>query len=607
MDSSTTSISTRSHNASPASSSSGNLRSLLSGSQSSVSLLAESQLVINAVMEVLSVSLLLLCTRTLHEAKPVSDMLQVLGILAQADHMGVLQKFDETIWRTLLVACASIGGDVVRRMACVIFDTLTVCGITPDALTFGSYTRALAATKCKYQIEASDHQMDQFLFLEEIGLAWFQQRSAVIEQAQSEATVSEPRSGSTTGINSKKSHHYLSTMFTRRKRAAVPVQSRAKTANGTIEMTGASDSAIATASQLGLIRPSAALSLLCPSGTFVSAPPRSFLSFKATSSLTDLSEELSGRIEKLVMGYKPPSPPARGVASFPSSRSKSLNNLELSLFPDEPIVEAIKDEKITGKVARCDPGDDTEGNDLIGPAKSTASSASIYTDNSDTSVGTGKFSEESRSSLLLHSALESAASSSSAAATTVKHYSNRLYGGIPTSKRTGSVSVPEEVLHQMVKMEGTPHVPLVESRKEGEASPSGSFPGSVSFSRMSRLTQSVFYTSKEKEKELEREKQRELVKSQIDDVFSINSPQSTPRDISPDNTAQKGIMSLSQYAETPELTKRRDSRGSILSIHFSDDEEDGSEDESAVTRRSSSGSIPAITPSSSTSSPAGMS
>ena len=163
-----------------------NLRNILAGGQNVASLAAESQFVVSAVLEVLSISLLLLCTRTLHEAKPVSDMLQVLGILAQADNMKILQRFDETIWRTLLVACANTGGDVMRKVACVIFDTLTACGITPDALTYGSYTRALAATKYSNQSSTNGQQIDQFLFLEEIGLAWFQQRSAVIEQAQSD-------------------------------------------------------------------------------------------------------------------------------------------------------------------------------------------------------------------------------------------------------------------------------------------------------------------------------------------------------------------------------------------------------------------------------------
>ena len=109
MDSSSSVHGTKS--SSPLGSSQNNFRNILVGNQGSASLAAESQHVISAVLEVLSVSLLLLCTRTLHEAKPVCDMLQVLGILAQADHMRILQRFDETIWRTLLVACASTGGD----------------------------------------------------------------------------------------------------------------------------------------------------------------------------------------------------------------------------------------------------------------------------------------------------------------------------------------------------------------------------------------------------------------------------------------------------------------------------------------------------------------
>ena len=124
---------------------------LLSANQDASSLNQEAQLVSRAAADIMTISIMMLCTRTLHDVKPVADMLQVLGILAQADQLGLSSKFDECVWRTMLVSCAHSGGDVMRKSACVIFDSFRHhgAGITPDALTYGSYTRALSATRSR--------------------------------------------------------------------------------------------------------------------------------------------------------------------------------------------------------------------------------------------------------------------------------------------------------------------------------------------------------------------------------------------------------------------------------------------------------------------------
>ena len=124
---------------------------LLSANQDASSLNQEAQLVTRAAADVMTISIMMLCTRVLHDVKPVADMLQVLGILAQADQLGLSSKFDECVWRTMLVSCAHSGGDVMRKSACVIFDSFRHhgAGITPDALTYGSYTRALSATRSR--------------------------------------------------------------------------------------------------------------------------------------------------------------------------------------------------------------------------------------------------------------------------------------------------------------------------------------------------------------------------------------------------------------------------------------------------------------------------
>ena len=589
-----------------------NLRNILAGSHYVASLAAESQFVVNSVLEVLSISLLLLCTRTLHEAKPVSDMLQVLGILAQADNMKILQRFDETIWRTLLVACANTGGDVMRKVACVIFDTLTACGITPDALTYGSYTRALAATKYSNQNSTNGQQIDQFLFLEEIGLAWFQQRSAVIEQTQSDLLVPDTRGAAPKG-------GMLSTMFTRKKRpSALMTRRRVSNRSGNVcEMTGAGDSAMTTAAQLGLIRPPAALCLLCPPGPFILTPPRFTHSFPFTETTQELSSELSARIGKLMLDYKPPSPPARlniRRASLPSN-GRATTNIDISMFssPNKigPRDDVLKEDSSNNF---NEPSDASK--DLFGPG-----TVAVSTDSLDSSLQkkTGSNDDnESKASAYVSSSLGAAvSSSSSAAASTVKHFGSMMIAGIPIPNTLRqNNAVPVETLQDMVRSNGV-CAPLSLSQPANDVEPAHSSPTSRAMSRMAsinRLTQSVFVnpflTSKEKEKEKEKEK------PSLDNMFSISPrpqtptghpplpPPSPPLDglslavktaaarIIPNTNSFYNKEAASDEDEDEGEEKGSERKVSLLSIRFSDDEADDSEEEGgALSRRSSSTSI----------------
>jgi hypothetical protein len=547
---------------------------MLSGSGSSSSLVAESQVVMSTVLEVLSVSLLLLCTRTLHEAKPLCDMLQVLGILAQADSMGVLPKIDETIWRTLLVACASTGGDVMRKVACVVFDTLTACGITPDALTYGSYTRALAATKYAHEISPCGHQIDQFLYLEEIGLAWFQQRSAVIEQSQADISVVESRS------NVPKGGGMLSTMFTRsKKRTNVPASRRRVSTrlSGGLETTGASDAAVNIAAQLGLVRPAAAYALLCPQGVFLSAAPRYMASFERSDAIDDLSQELTGRMSKLMLDYKSYAPPVwmnnRG-ASAANKKTANIQKLDLSLFAEKktfdnnPSPTAGQDASANAESLR----------DLFGPGASTASTDSYELKK------TMREEAESRGVAYMNSAMEA----SSVAASTVKHYGSILIGGIPAPKRANA-AVPVDVLQSIVRSQAPAPANLLEAAsKQDSPSPPQASPTNHSVSRMARLTQSVFlnpFQTKEKEKPKEKDLVEHIITFSPAPVAAVVAPL-------PDSLNTKTDLSLvsNQYTEAPLAEDDSDRRGSGISVRFSDDEADDSDDD-PLSRRSSSASI----------------
>ena len=524
-----------------------NLRNILTGSNHSASLVAESQVVISSALEVLSVSLLLLCTRTLHEAKPICDMLQVLGILAQADSMGVLPKFDETIWRTLLVACANTGGDVMRKVACVIFDTLTASGITPDALTYGSYTRALAATKYSQSMSPDGQQIDQFLYLEEIGLAWFQQRSAVIEQTQAEIPMPETKNPA------QKSSGMLSSMFSRKKRSNNTVTRRRasfKSGDG-FEATGASEAAITTAAQLGLVRPAAAFACLCPSGIFISAPPRYVASFQRTDTVRELSMEITGRALKLMMDYKCHSPSTWLDSRSQAQAQKTLHTTD-SLQHVEELSTVLKLDKVLES--------DTSGNssmmkDLFGPGAITLS-----TDSFD-GKKTPREENGRNSSAFISSALGAAVSSSSAAASTAKHYSNILINGTASQKRH-TISLPGDFLQTMVRSQG--QTPSVSGSTEIPSPRSPPPPNLSRMASMSRMTLSVFhntFNSKDKDK--------------VKDFAAHLDPklQFTVLD----------IMSNDQLEVVDVSSKGKDGG-------FSDDEADDSDDE-IVSRRSSSASI----------------
>ena len=536
-----------------------NFRNILIGSNHSTSLVAESQLVAGTALEVLSVSLLLLCTRTLHEAKPICDMLQVLGILAQADSMGVLPKFDETIWRTLLVACANTGGDVMRKVACVIFDTLTASGITPDALTYGSYTRALAATKYSQSMSPDGQQIDQFLFLEEIGLAWFQQRSSVIEQTQAEIPMPENKNPA------QKSSGMLSSMFSRKKRSGTTVTRRRASfkAGDGFEATGASDAAITTAAQLGLVRPAAAFACLCPSGTFISAPPRYVASFQRTDTVRELSMEISGRALKLMMDYKCHTP-----STWLDNRSQTQQQkTQLTTDSCQPVEEmcfAAKSDKLLES--------DTNANtsmmkDLFGPGAITLS-----TDSYDAKK-TSRDENGRNSTAFISSALEAAVSSSSAAASTAKHYSNILINGNAPQKRH-TISLPGDFLQTMVRSQGqVPGNQLASGVPEVTSLQSSPPPSLSRMASMSRMTLSVFHStfnSKDKEK---------LKEANLSSFLGTSAAHPDPKF----RAVILDIESSDQQEVVDAPYKEKDGG-------FSDDEADDSDDE-IVSRRSSSASI----------------
>jgi hypothetical protein len=121
--------------------------------------------------------------------KPVSDMLQILGLLAQLESISAIDYLDESVWRGIFVVCAACGGDFMRRVACIVYEASVDCRLALSGATFGQYQRALMAVKKQYRDGQEDEHgaavVDSYVHLEELGLTWFTQRIVLAELSHS--------------------------------------------------------------------------------------------------------------------------------------------------------------------------------------------------------------------------------------------------------------------------------------------------------------------------------------------------------------------------------------------------------------------------------------
>lgn len=140
-----------------------------------------------AMMDIASVSMLLITLRILNNVKPNSDILQLLGIIAELEQVGMLPSLNESIWRSLMVGCGAVGGTIMRRIVYVLFQCMeSVRAKSANALTYGRYVQALNAKKLNFpETSAPGDILDPFLYLEEIGYTWYIQKSALSAQNQS--------------------------------------------------------------------------------------------------------------------------------------------------------------------------------------------------------------------------------------------------------------------------------------------------------------------------------------------------------------------------------------------------------------------------------------
>lgn len=151
---------------------------------------AEMKVSVSVLLDVVSTSILFLSARIIEGVQPLSNILQILGLLSQLESVSCLLQLDETVWRSILTGCATAGGPFMRFVSFIIFDAMMFCDFVPNASTFGKYAQCHTVTTGYKRTNAYDDiaesnatgkQVDMFLFLQEIGLAWLTQRAALAE------------------------------------------------------------------------------------------------------------------------------------------------------------------------------------------------------------------------------------------------------------------------------------------------------------------------------------------------------------------------------------------------------------------------------------------
>jgi hypothetical protein len=152
---------------------------------------------ISIVMDVYSTSLTLLSLQIMNKSKNkaneneiIADILQLMGILAHLEGLNLLQYVSECVLRSVLLACGSphhfSDYKFLHAACCTIYQAIcNSARLMPGSLTYGAYAMALSAfkkaqLKCTgaVSIEPYINPNDNFMHLQDVGLAWFSDNSS---------------------------------------------------------------------------------------------------------------------------------------------------------------------------------------------------------------------------------------------------------------------------------------------------------------------------------------------------------------------------------------------------------------------------------------------
>jgi hypothetical protein len=152
---------------------------------------------ISIVMDVYSSALTLISLQIMNKSKEkaneneiIADILQMMGILAHLEGLNLMQYVSECVLRSVLLACGSprhfSDYKFLHAACCAVFQSMcTSARLSPGSLTYGSYAMALTAFKkaqlkctASASIEPYINPNDNFMHLQDVGLAWFSDNSS---------------------------------------------------------------------------------------------------------------------------------------------------------------------------------------------------------------------------------------------------------------------------------------------------------------------------------------------------------------------------------------------------------------------------------------------
>lgn len=138
---------------------------------------AESKGSIATVMDIYALSMIMLSARAARGVSPAGSVMQLFGVIGHLEESKLLEYVDESCWRAMMVACGSVNAHDFGHMAsCVLFETMKSSVKSIDALAYVQYCQSFSR-KIRDIPENMLSYWDPFCFLEQLGLAWFAQKS----------------------------------------------------------------------------------------------------------------------------------------------------------------------------------------------------------------------------------------------------------------------------------------------------------------------------------------------------------------------------------------------------------------------------------------------
>lgn len=235
-------------------------------------------------ISLVSLSINMLVLRMTKLLRPVGDLLQILGLIAQAGRLDVFHLIPESTWRILWLGCRKCGGHLMRRVSNVIFEVLQIAGIELDAISAGQYVQAMTKTNSSICTDYSGGVLDGHLYLEEIGYLWYIHQMAILGVGGQREVISQSLSKSKSLLTPERGLE------------------RRRSLRGLSKLSFESPEFVATSMQLG--KKSGLLSLLCPSrSVYHAALPTAY--FVNETELKARYSDLNDRLEDILFEAGP--------------------------------------------------------------------------------------------------------------------------------------------------------------------------------------------------------------------------------------------------------------------------------------------------------------